>query len=402
MSTTFDEALTAVREDDAMLQLERLPALDSGADRLRDPGPVVRMDAGQETLVADRDGAGLEAEDPIELVRPGHIRLRDLPRPAADVCERLRLGQPRARLPQLFPGRLSLGERRGQQEEADRRDRDQRLDDLHALGGVRRDDRHGARHRPERPERTDDQHACRRAQLPKAKHGVDEHREDQVRVPPATGDEHDQADADERADKGDCLEEPARLWCTPRSDVADRDEKERRDHQDAGGVAEPPEHPARAVRGVQLIGEPEDCDAVRRGDRRARAGCEEHEREHIAHPAEAEAEADPPQEGRPDHGLERVPDGDRRRDGQLGTADEVAAERADGDRRPESPAEHEQGDEGDATRRPHRSDHALRDGEADPEPRARQVRPCDSSGDQPLTRRARHTHARYVHGPGHG
>ena len=78
----------------------------AGVDR----GAVVGVDALEEVLVAGLDRPRLEPVDPEELVRPGDLVLRDVPLPAAEPGEPLRLGELLGRPPQLALDPQLLGQ----------------------------------------------------------------------------------------------------------------------------------------------------------------------------------------------------------------------------------------------------------------------------------------------------
>ena len=111
-----------------MLEGERLAVLERRGHPLRRELAIVRVDQLHVRLERERLGSALQAEDPVELVRPRDGVVADVPFPAADV------GEPGLRLGEASCRRLSLGERGAHDEQADGNDRERGLGELHPLG----------------------------------------------------------------------------------------------------------------------------------------------------------------------------------------------------------------------------------------------------------------------------
>src|SRR5580765_7673463 len=112
-----------------MLHLERLSCLERTRDLAARELAIGGMNAGEVFRVRELAGAWIETEDPVQLARPRDAVGGDVPLPASDVRERLRLGEA---LRCLLPFR----QHRAQDEQADRGEREQRLEDLHGRRGV--------------------------------------------------------------------------------------------------------------------------------------------------------------------------------------------------------------------------------------------------------------------------
>ena len=294
----------------------------------------------------------------VELVGPGDPVVRDVPLPAAEMGDALRLGEP-------FDGADALAEDRAEEEEAHDHGRQQALDDLHELSGRVLAQRQRAVNRACNGDRGHEKASGHGARLAETQRCPNEEREDHVRVAPAPGEE------DRRADPSDCRQddhglEPLRRSRELAPGPGRRDQEERRDDERAHAVADPPEQPARACV-VQLAAQREDTDAVRRREHLACQRPQDGEREDIPHPVERRPNVGPQQKRRSDHCLERVADRDARRLADRGAAGRVCDEGSNGHRGPEVPPEEQQPGEGDPGRGPHGRDDALRDRELDAE-----------------------------------
>ena len=121
---SVDDALGTVVEHDAMLHLERLSRLERTRDLAARELAIGRVNPCEVLRVRELAGSWIEAEDPVLLARPRDAIGGDVPLPAAEMCECLRLGEALGRL-------LSLREHRAEHEQADRCEREQRLQGLH-------------------------------------------------------------------------------------------------------------------------------------------------------------------------------------------------------------------------------------------------------------------------------
>jgi hypothetical protein len=93
-----DPAHPAVREDDSAVGIEETVALHGMLDRLTGLLSVIRMYPRQERLEARLEPVWLEAEEPVQLGRPGDGVGADLPLPAAQAGQVLRVPQLALRL----------------------------------------------------------------------------------------------------------------------------------------------------------------------------------------------------------------------------------------------------------------------------------------------------------------
>ena len=152
----------------------------------------------------------LQVVDPVELVRPGDAVAGDVPFPAADVGQGLRLGEADGGLPERRGGRVPLRDRGAQREQADGDDREEALQDLHRDGLVVPAERHvvgdDAGHAEPR------QHEARghRAELREANGGPEEEREEEVRVAPEPAEEDGRAQPCQRGEQDGALQRCAR------------------------------------------------------------------------------------------------------------------------------------------------------------------------------------------------
>ena len=108
--------------------------------------------------------SGLEPPEAVELLRPGHFVRGNVPFPAADVGELLRLGEAGVGAGELLPGGVPLGEDRAEDEQADREPAGEPLHDLCDFGCASLSDRRGAADRPATREDGDDEAADDRAE----------------------------------------------------------------------------------------------------------------------------------------------------------------------------------------------------------------------------------------------
>ncbi len=89
-SLSVQDQHLAVRTDDPMVELERLPARVGARDGLLHGGAVLGMNPLEEALVARLElvrGAPVQA---VELIRPGHLVRRDVPFPGPEAGDLLR------------------------------------------------------------------------------------------------------------------------------------------------------------------------------------------------------------------------------------------------------------------------------------------------------------------------
>jgi hypothetical protein len=150
---------------------------------------VARVNDVEERLVRHR-AAGRDSVEAVELGRPGDPVGVDVPRPAADVCDGLRLGK------LVFRVR-PFGEHRAEDEHADRDPCEQAFQDLHDLGRVSVAERNVPTDGSRDGDRRDDDAARHRTNLAEAQGRPDEERKEEVRVAPVAGEE------DKRAEPGD-------------------------------------------------------------------------------------------------------------------------------------------------------------------------------------------------------
>ena len=349
--------LAAVVQDDPVADLERTVPGECSLDHRAHGGTLVRVDAAEEALERERMRPRIDAEDAEELARPGDLVRGDLPLPATEVGETLRLREALARL-------LPLGQGRAEDEQADRDKGEQRLQNLHLRRQVA-PERRLAGDDPGDRDRGDGEASRRRPELAKAERRPDEEGEDRIRVAPQAAEEDRGADARKEREQGEGFErsppfEPGRSRRP--------DEENGRDQQVAHGVAEPPEHPRRSVRRrCRRARERKRRDAVRRRHCRAEEAGEDGEREHVAPALERGAEANAAEQVDAGQRLECVTDRDRGSHLDRHAARRVADERAEGDSGPEPRPEEHQRRKGDPGRRPDRGDHAVRDRQLEPQ-----------------------------------
>jgi hypothetical protein len=117
-----------------VLHGERLPIGEGLPDGLVDPRTVLRVDPFQVGAVRERFRPLLDAEDAVELVRPRDRVASDVPFPAADVRDGLRLAQASRRLRKGVAPGFTLCERGSKDEKADDDDGEERLRKLDAFG----------------------------------------------------------------------------------------------------------------------------------------------------------------------------------------------------------------------------------------------------------------------------
>ena len=203
------------------------------------------MDARHVRLVVDLDRLGLEPVEAVELVRPGDSVRSDVPLPAPDVGELLRLREACVRPLEPPLGLSALGEDGAEDEEADGNTRSKRFEDLDDLGRAAAAERgrpvngSGDRQCP------DDEAARHGAELPEAQDGPDQGWEEKVRVPPLPAEKDDRADGDEHDEEHEALEQRAVDEAAPRARRENEDQ--RGDEEGAHCVSDPPEEPVGAV-----------------------------------------------------------------------------------------------------------------------------------------------------------
>ena len=83
----------SVASDDPVLQLERSAVFDGLPDRAVHAVSVLRVYESQECFVAGSKGVLLDPEDPVQLVRPRNAICLDVPLPASDTRDPLRVGE---------------------------------------------------------------------------------------------------------------------------------------------------------------------------------------------------------------------------------------------------------------------------------------------------------------------
>src|SRR2546425_1549883 len=76
-----------------MVEGERVMRLIGGRHRGTDDLPVSIVDAGEALLEGGLEPGGLEAEDPVQLLRPAESAAAQVPFPIPDVGDQLRFGQ---------------------------------------------------------------------------------------------------------------------------------------------------------------------------------------------------------------------------------------------------------------------------------------------------------------------
>ena len=210
---------------------------------------IVGMDELEVALVGEGlQRLPLEPEDAVKLVRPARRRRAGRPTPSCR-CGRgpaPRAAARRVRASALGRG-LALGERRAEDEQADDHDGERGLGKLHPLGRRLSPERHGPVDGSPGADRADQEGRGGGADLLEAERRPEQEREDQVRVPPRSGEEHDRAHGDERGEQRDALEETGACGGPSLRGGVVEDEQDGRDDQDPHRVAEPPEQPRRAV-----------------------------------------------------------------------------------------------------------------------------------------------------------
>ena len=298
------------------------------------------MDSGEVGLVVQLAALGLEVVDPVELVRPRDAIAGDVPFPAADVCEGLRLGEPHRRLAERLGGVVALRDRGAEREQADGGDGEEALDDLHCHRLVAAAERHVLRDHAGHAERGHREARRHRAELREADGRPEEEREEEVGVAPEPAEEDERREAGERREHDGALgEAPCR---DPKGRTRRPDQDQRCDEQGSRGVAEPPEDPARSVgRRGRRVRERQHGDAVRRRHR-GRDGRGAGEPDHVLNALEGFPEREPAEQVDGHERLERVPDCDAGRDPERDAARRVAEQGADRDRGPDPRTEEQQ------------------------------------------------------------
>src|SRR6187397_2510591 len=97
-ASALHDPLASVPEHGTVRHLEGVPLLERHRDGRAHSVPVARMDTGEVGLVVQLTALGLKVVDSVELVRPRDAVAGDVPLPAADVGEGLRLGEPHSGL----------------------------------------------------------------------------------------------------------------------------------------------------------------------------------------------------------------------------------------------------------------------------------------------------------------
>ena len=368
----------AVGTDGAELDVVAWPLLHGARDGVADSVAIVRVDEREKGRVRTAEAAGREAVDGFEVLRPVELPGEQIPVPGAHPAGVERYAEPslahlesRVVSGAAMLGGVALGKRRAEEERADGHHRVEELERDEVLVRCSRRERPPALHRAQdRQARCDERHGDRTA-LAEPQRCPDDEREDLVgqgtaHEPRANGlDEHEQADAEEAAEQGDRLHDPARLPAEPRRTRPD--EQHRRHDEVPHRITDPP-HPPYRCEGVPRLNaaEAEARDADRGADDGAREGGEHHEDEHVLQPLERGVESDAAQEPGADHGLQRVADGDAARGAERLVVGGVGEERPGCDPRPGAVAEHQHRSEGDPRRRPDER-HLLGD-EREPQP----------------------------------
>jgi len=265
-ATTLHDPLASVPEDGTVCHLEGVPFLERHGDGRAYPISVARMDSGKVGLVVQLAALGLEVVDPVELVRPRDAVAGDVPLPAADVGEGLRLGEPDRGLAERLGGLVPLGDRGAEREQADGGDGEEALEDLHCHRLVAAAERHVVRDHAGDAERGDRDARRDRAELCEADGCPEKEGEEEVRVAPESAEEDERREAGERREHHRALgEAPCR---DPKGRTSCPDQDQRCDEQGSRRVAEPPEDPARSVgRRGRRVRERKHGDAVRRRHR---------------------------------------------------------------------------------------------------------------------------------------
>ena len=130
-ASALHDPLASVPEHGTVRHLEGVPLLERHRDGRAHSVPVARMDTGEVGLVVQLTALGLKVVDSVELVRPRDAVAADVPLPAADVGEGLRLGEPHSGLAERLGGGVALRDRGAEREQADRRDGEEALENLH-------------------------------------------------------------------------------------------------------------------------------------------------------------------------------------------------------------------------------------------------------------------------------
>jgi hypothetical protein len=176
------------------VHVERAP-LRERLRRWRARGPGRPDGCGRGRLVVELAALRLEVVDAVELVRPRDAVAGDVPFPAADVGEGLRLGEARRRLAERRGGGVALRDRGAEREQADRGDREQALQDLHRDRLVVPPSGTFSEITPATPKRRHGEARRHRAELREAHGGPEEEREEEVGVAPEPAEEDRRAEA---------------------------------------------------------------------------------------------------------------------------------------------------------------------------------------------------------------
>ena len=238
-----------------MLEGERLAVLERRGHPLRRELAIVRVDQLHVRLERQRLGSALQAEDPVELVRPRDGVVADVPLPAADVGERLRLGEGFASPP-------PLGERSA-------RTMSKPTTTTANAGGRAAPARSRSPRRGVRPPRPTCRSPTRNAEVAAPtclKRRPEEEREDQVRVAPGAREEDERAGHDEAATTAAPSSRCARVGGVPLA----RSRTSRIGATTRIPIASPNHHRSQATAYESpRVREREHGDAVRGADRRA-------------------------------------------------------------------------------------------------------------------------------------
>ena len=206
-AAALHDPLASVPEDGTVRHLEGVPFLERHRDGRAHAVSVARMDPGEVGLVVQLAALGLEVVDPVELVRPRDAVAGDVPLPAADVGEGLRLGEPHRGLAERLGGGVALRDRGAEREQADGGDGEEALEDLHRDRLVAAAERDVLRDHPGHAERGHREARRHRAELCEADGRPEEKREEEVGVAPEPAEEDERGEAGERREHDGALGE---------------------------------------------------------------------------------------------------------------------------------------------------------------------------------------------------
>ena len=196
-----------------MVEEKRLAFCVGSGDGLADEVPIVGMDALDVRLEGHVLRLRLETEHPKELVRPADLVLGDVPVPAADVGDLLRLVEAGNGFGDLLDGAHALLQNGTQDQQADGDSSEEPFEDLDDLGVASVGERNRAVDGAGDGDCGDEEASGDCARLPKTQGRPDQDREDQVRVAPVARQEDEGAEAGEHGDENQLPRRGATRGC---------------------------------------------------------------------------------------------------------------------------------------------------------------------------------------------